>query len=348
MYKVNDQAGTAEELREMAGRIWKNYNTIISYHINIDDSYRDHPGFDESILTKQPDGTPLQWARYGGGRDVYHINHTLQVETGAVFKRLDTFLNTVPVREVLHVDAFRNVNVTWQPRYIGEVEELQSLLKVLKYFKDKGIDVNTEALNGQIIEPGGMFGYYWHLNDPQIAQLYHGKIVGGGRYPENITFGLGGSINGDWTNDTFENDINTIKDKIFLGNILNQFYLEHEMLALHSKGKGTNPWFDRREWTAKFSEGIKAVVSRKSFEVTQNGQTFATDQWAYIYVNDRIYAYSRVDGEVKGKLPDGWTNKKIFAHETGSNPQPISIEIANGKITIPVRARQPVILKTME
>ena len=51
---------------------------------------------------------------------------------------------------------------------------------------------------------------------------------------------------------------------------------------------------------------------------------------------------------MKGKLPDGWTNKQIFAHETGSNPQPINSEIENGEIRIPLSARQPVILKIMK
>ena len=56
-------------------------------------------------------------------------------------------MREVPLEGAIHIDAFRNMNWSWEPDgFIGPIEELECGVKpIVQWLKDRGIDVTTES-----------------------------------------------------------------------------------------------------------------------------------------------------------------------------------------------------------
>ena len=79
--KVNEGLGTRDELWALHKRAKEQLNTTLSYHINLDDSYPNHPGWDESVICTGPDGKAMRWEPFSDGMS-YHVSHVKDVESG--------------------------------------------------------------------------------------------------------------------------------------------------------------------------------------------------------------------------------------------------------------------------
>jgi hypothetical protein len=316
-----------EELLELIRRAKEDYCCTISYHINIDDAYVDSPDWNPAILSRDPDGAARVWIDQKdpdmeGSVDhrVFHINHTKDVESGNVFKRLDAFLELIPVEHTVHLDAFRNTNASWDgSEYIGPLEELICGMKpILAYFKARGIDVSTEGQNGMPIEDSGIFSAYWHYS-PSL--LYHGKIVGGGSFDMNATtWGKGTSIDADilyrgeptkldgneFKSNDFEMSWTRIVDMIYLGSMLYLFYLQREMVELRE---------DDHTVFIRYADGVNVRIDKIADQLNvQWGElNIADDDNRCIPLDDRIYLYSRNGTDRDWRLPEDWLNAEIAA-----------------------------------
>ena len=92
MDAINPRIGGAAALRKLFEVCKGRYNTILSYHQNIDDAYENSNDWDPDFCG--PNG----------------ICHTVDVEKGAIFRRLDTMLQTTSVEKTLHFDNMRITN----------------------------------------------------------------------------------------------------------------------------------------------------------------------------------------------------------------------------------------------
>ncbi|MDQ6421468.1 endo-alpha-N-acetylgalactosaminidase family protein [Paenibacillus sp. LHD-117] len=315
-----------EELRELVRRAKEEYDCIVSYHINLDDAYVDAPDWDPAILSRDPDGSDRVWLDTAKQR-AYHINHTKDVESGQVFRRIDDFLRTVPVERTVQVDAFRNTNTSWEPdgSIIGPMEELVCGMKpILAYFRERGIDVSTEGLNGMPIEDSGVFSAYWHYSP---SMLYHGKIVGGGSVDMNaVAWGKGASFDSDvlyrgeptrhlgeqFLANDFESKWDQIVDIIYLGSMLYQFYLEREMAEWRE---------DERRIFIRYSDGVKVDIDKvtERLAVRWGQVTIASDGDRFVPNGNRIYAYSRAGADREWTLPVDWRSAEFAAYRMSGN-----------------------------
>ncbi len=335
--KINGKLGSREELIDLVKTAKENYNCIVSYHINVDDSYMEHPGWNADIICRDPGGSPVAWELFNG-KQSYHICHTKDIESGEFFKRVEAMAKLVPLEETVHIDAFRPTNCSWEPGgYIGVPEELLCGVKpIIEYFSQMGVDVTTEAVDSFGVEPAGLFSAIWHMYDPQ---LYHGKILGGGRGTDTTAFGLGTSCDIDIDYDVFLNHWDVIADQIFLGTVLYQLYLTREMTELR---------IDDTDETVKlrFGTDLKTLIDRKEdrLEVKLGDDIIARDGDRFIPLGDSIYVYSREGGSIKGRLPREWEGSGFEAVQLtpGGKSGKVEYSVAGSQITIWLEPRIPV------
>ncbi|WP_139991326.1 endo-alpha-N-acetylgalactosaminidase family protein [Paenibacillus paridis] len=343
-----------EELLELVRRAREEYNCIVSYHINLDDAYRDTPDWSPDIISHDPDGAKRIWIDTKEGHRAYHISHTKDVESGKVFERIDQFLQTVPVHRTVHIDAFRNTNASWEEDgYIGPVEELVCGMKpIIAYFNERGIDVTTEGQNGMPIEDGGLFSAYWHYS-PSL--MYHGKIAGGGSVDmDAITWGKGASFDSDilyrgepsrlpgehFLSNDFKSKWNQIVDILYLGSMLYRFYLSREMVE----------WRENEERVdIRYGDGVTVniVKATEQLAVQWGSVTIADNDNRFIPMDNHIYMYSRGGTDRAWTLPEDWNKAEFRAYRlSGNGKQRIdSYQRADGSIQIKLEPHVPVLLE---
>lgn len=347
----NDNLGTPEDLRRLSDRCREVWNTVVSYHANLDDAHKASRDWDEEIVI--PSGSPGPDALGVPGS----VCHTRDTETGRVFRRLEAMRKAMPFERTIHFDNTRITNTITRPHPdgIGVLEELVcGLMPVADWLRERGITITTEGSNGIPIEPTLLFSGFWHHDVPDGArQIYHRKIMGGGRgdhFACNSTmdFGLCNAIHHDFSYKAVSKDalgeawwaqhaswmknygdvpltlsltdhFAKITDWIYRGTLLYQFYLEREMTAWEPLGQGVR---------MRFGDGVIADVcvdSPESLYVTWGDVLIATRDDRFIPRGAAIYAYSRTGGERDWALPEafGGRNLQLFTlTRDGRGPAP--------------------------
>jgi hypothetical protein len=344
--KINTALGSREELLELHRTAKERLNTAVSYHINLDDAYKEHPGWDPSIITRQPDGELGRWEVFNGKMS-YHISHTKDVESGKVFRRLNAMMQEVPVETAIHVDAFRNMNWSWEPDgFIGATDELECGIKpIVEFFRSRGIDVTTESIDSDAAEWCGIVSGVYHLADPfPMLQLRHGKMLGGGRIEKRgmARWGLGTSLNSDVHYSVNGADYisrgawDQLLDDIYLGTLLYHFYLEREMTVFR---------MDDKEVRLRFADGVATIALRdnSALDVTQGEIVIAHNYDRFIPRGDSIYAYSRDGCQRRWPLPAPFRQKTLEVRTLGVEAAAaISRVAASDAIDLDLKPRTPV------
>jgi len=341
--KVNRKLGSRDELWQLHRKAKEQLNTILSYHINLDDSYPHHPGWDESVIGLQPDGELMRWEKFNDIMS-YHITHTKDVESGKVFERLEAMMREVPLEGAIHLDAFRNMNWSWEPDgFIGAIEELECGVKpIVDFFRSRGIDVTIESQN---MEWCGIISGKLHVGRPlDLVQLRHGKILFGGRSWETETlwdWGLGSSINWDVIYSEDGKDFYSsgawtqLLDGIYLGTLLYHFYLEREMTVAH---------IDQETARLRFSDGVTTFVKRDNSRllVTHGDVVIADNYDRFIPRGASIYAYSRDGSSRAWNLPAMFRGKTVEIRTLGDSNGRASTMRTSDHIDLELNPRVPV------
>jgi hypothetical protein len=320
--QVNEKLGSRDALWQLHQRAKEQLNTILSYHINLDDSYPHHPGWDESVIGRQPDGALMRWERFNDTMS-YHITHTKDVESGKVFGRLEAMMREVPVEGAIHLDAFRDMNWSWEPTgFIGAIEELECGVKpIVDFFKARGIDVTIESLDSQGAEWCGIVSGILHVGRPRdLVQLRHGKLLFGGRgWPPSLwDWGLGSSINWDVIYSDGAKDFDSsgawtqLLDGIYLGTLLYHYYLEREMTVAHVGQEAAR---------LQFSDGATVFAKRDNSRllVTHGDVVIADNYDRFIPRGASIYAYSRDGSRRTWNLPATFRDRTVEVRPLGSS-----------------------------
>lgn len=142
----------------------RQYNCLVTLHINMFDAYADSPLFEEylekDIIAKDRDGQPIIGNRWSG-MDCYHISYTQEWKHGLAQKRIDDLIEMIPeLREngCVYLDAFLGARMKDQEGpispYLGysKKEEAQTMRKILRYWREQGIDPGVEHAWGMRIE----------------------------------------------------------------------------------------------------------------------------------------------------------------------------------------------------
>jgi len=342
--KVNTRLGSRDDLWRLHKKAKEQLNTILSYHINLDDSYPCHPGWDETVIGRQPDGALMRWEKFNDIMS-YHIIHTKDVESGKVFQRLEAMMREVPLEGSIHIDAFRNMNWSWEPDgFIGAIEELECGVKpIVEFLKSRGIDVTTESMDSIAADWCGIVSGILHVGRPlDLVQLRHGKLLFGGRGDASVwDWGLGSSINWDVIYTEGGKDFCSsgawirLLDGIYLGTLLYHFYLEREITVAHV-GKETAQ--------LRFSDGTTTFVKRDNscLLVTHGDVVIADNYDRFIPRGASIYAYSRDGSSRAWKLPAKFKGKTLEVRTLGDTDVPAVTVRVGDHVDLELKPRIPV------
>ncbi len=157
--KRDCDATALESLRWLI-REARRYNATVSLHLNLFDAYPDSPLWDEyvakDIIAKDRDGNVIPGKAWGGMTS-YQISYTREWNLGLTRKRIDDLLTLVPELVeggTIHIDAFlgarpldREAPISPYLGYTKE-QELATQRKIYRYWRDRGIDVTSEWVDG--------------------------------------------------------------------------------------------------------------------------------------------------------------------------------------------------------
>ena len=133
------------------------YHTTVSLHINMNDAYENSPLWQQYKEMGVITGKGGIW----DGEQSYLISHTRELSSGLAQKRIDGLLDMLPLREAgtVHIDAF------WMVDHDKEAE-LAAMRKIVRYWRDKGVDVTTEGIALPDLDNGliGLVPMVWHIN----------------------------------------------------------------------------------------------------------------------------------------------------------------------------------------
>jgi hypothetical protein len=139
----------------------RQYNTTMSLHLNMMDAYPDSPLWDEyvdkDIIAKDTDGNIIKGKEWGGMHS-YQMSYTQEWKLGLAQKRIAGIIEMIPELVeggTIHIDAFlgerpgegRGQLISPYLGYTKE-EELATQRKIFRYWRDRGIDVTSEWVDG--------------------------------------------------------------------------------------------------------------------------------------------------------------------------------------------------------
>lgn len=202
--KFNTAPGSLEELTEIAKRLEKECNALISFHDNYDDAYMESPSFDANLIARDNTGHLLRGGVWNG-KQAYWISLP-QYAKGAGEKRLkDTFARYPFLHDSYHLDVLTASVFRLDFRLddpAGRQRDLEARVALLNQFRDAGMDVTSEACGLPFL---GVISYFWHMmrvprnlyegdqRVPVVPFLAHGKADYAGTHtdhPSEILDGL--------------------------------------------------------------------------------------------------------------------------------------------------------------
>src|ERR1700733_5224238 len=367
--QVNERAGGAAALRKLV-KDAAEYNANIEYHINLNDAYPDNPLFDPSVLQFNREGKPYVWShQFDGGPPDYRISNTKQFRSGYFQRRLQSFLDTVPVSEGIRLDTFRNCDISVGPgEDIGIVSETVYGAKILDWFTERGIVPLTEGPVDAYYGKAEGVQHRFVISDPFQLMMMQGKLYGGGKSQEGAGKALGWSMNlgysvresnelGGMHLDKYSEA--EIADMYYLGNLTQSYLLKKNLIWLGTEKVGekqvqkdgktvTAP---RNRYIARFSDGtVSTVLDDGSWTVVDHDFKSVDGQRRVIPIGDQeIVLYSIDGGAIDWTLPSEWAQVKISATPVDASVGTAQRYIvgADSKVGIRMKGRTAYILKRL-
>jgi len=276
--QVNERAGGAAALRKLV-KDAAEYNANIEYHINLNDAYPDSPLFDPSVLQFNREGKPYVWSyQFDGAPPDYRISNTKQFRSGYFQRRIQSFLDTVPVSEGIRLDTFRNCDISVGPgEDIGFVSETVYGAKILDWFTQRRIVPLTEGPVDAYFGKSEGVQHRFVISDPFQLMMMQGKLYGGGKFSEGVGQALGWSMNLGYSiresNEFGGMHLNKyseaeISDMYYMGNLTQSYLLKKNLVWLGTEKigekqvqkDGKTVTVPRNNYIARFSDGTVSTV----------------------------------------------------------------------------------------
>lgn len=327
-------------LREEA----KKYNTTVSVHLLIGDAYTNAPSWDEYVrkgyICRDENGkfmTPgvLQ------GYPMYWINTHAEWEGGDLRKRLDGVVDMLDIADAgtIHFDAF----LSNPSPYHGVTKEMQeeAMRKVLRYMRDKGVDVTAELFcwNGRDPMIGLQPAAWWNdmpaelraATGPQLATGGVSGALSDNQWPE-IGFLFGDNAHAE---DTFHFNLGWDA-------FIKEFCTQTLPFMLYNTRKLEK--YDSEAKTATYSGGLVADAANRT--LTENGRLLRRGDDLLIApvwtAGKELIAYS-ADG-YEGRewtLPRDWKGVRkadVYTVTPDGDEFSTTVPVKGGRITLSVPA----------
>ena len=333
----------------------RKYNTYVSAHININDAYEDSPLYmyylNNDILVRWADGS-----LWSSSQNSHKVLLTKEWSVGWLQKRIDDVIELLNLKDspTVHLDVFLPLASPYHG--ITEEQELQTLRKVARYWRDRGVDITVETWHnlGQRVDP--MFGLipavWWNdMTKDELATLHPSFATGSRIFPgwdyydtypgpqeiQDLVFLFGENVHGEDIVST-STDFEEFKYRFCISTLPYVYYNTHEVVS-----------FDQNAGIVTYSGGIVADASSRL--VTENGRVirqgndiFMPAAWKSIR---EIIAYSK-DGYSNREwiLPSDWNDvsmAKIIRVGTSSMAE--LVQIKDGKITLTLSPNEMVAIQ---
>lgn len=149
-------ATAADTLRWLMAEAF-GFNTTVSLHINMTDAYTNSPLWDEYERAGLICAEGGMW----GGEQSYLIDSAKEWDAGLSMRRIDDLFALLPIERsgTIHIDAF------W-PGSQDKAAQVAAMRKIVRYWRDRGVDVTTEALLSHTGFDNGLIGLSpmaWHV-----------------------------------------------------------------------------------------------------------------------------------------------------------------------------------------
>lgn len=346
----------------------KQYNSVISVHINFNDAYENAPSFDDFVkagaLIRKRNGEPNPIEKYNG-RKCYKTCHKAYWESGLFKRQIDRFIDTFPfIAETgtIHVDNFQCYK-NYAPSV--SIKQMQAARrKMIEYVKSKGIDITSEftykesesLVNRPIfglprdhfkrneMDTVGYIPMSWWIYRMRDDELLNtpASVYCGGEFREkrlnNIFYGnmhgedIVTRTNGDWADDF----IYRFATYQVPGHFLNTL----KRLAI------------KRKNGHKYCEFSSGVVSySKGKRITRDGKIIKDGDnllLPFVHEPDSYIAYSK-NGDCRewDTFEKGRTEADVYRITENGNEFIQSVPVANGKLklNIPANTAYKIILK---
>lgn len=334
-------------LREEA----KKYNTTVSVHVLLFDAYTDSPLWHEYVkndfLCLDASGLFMQRAVYNG-MPMYDVNICNEWQKGALQKRLDELaeLTNLADAKTVHFDAFFGRESPYHGTTVAQMET--TMRKVLRYLRDREIDVTAEFYhnNGERVDPmfGLQAGAWWmDLTSSERAALPPTLIAGGrnGLFgttwaEESFLFGDNYSAEDDfnWIDVHPDRNLKTAWKSAKLGiathTVPYMYFNCHKVLEYDSDSK-----------TATYDDGLVAnfkemTVKHNDVLLRDHDNTFYPLPW--VTGRKEIMAYSKNGySRKRWTLPadwDGVTEVTVCTVTPEGLADPQTITVEDGTLTL--------------
>ena len=371
--RVNEALGGLTKLQWLAREAGK-HNATLSYHINIDDSNADTPGFERSIpvLADGRDGKPYPWSIYYlNGPQVYHISHTKDLESGFFEERVGAMLKLVPKTNSIQLDTFRPFSISFGPgEDIGLVDEIVSSTQIVEWFHKKGIAVSSE---GPVDGLYGVLDACYHLfvrTDPFHILMTHGKLYGGGKYSKGPGQVLGWSHDLDfvarvleWREPRFDIHVrwdpptdDELRDIYYLGNLSQSYLMSKRLVWLgeeastESRSATTTTPLDASQtsYVGRFDDGTVSRVSASGHWTVIDGGviTIDGDYRAIPRGGSEIVLYSATARQVNVQIPRTWCEKSLSLLEVEkARAHPVQLSKDSSSVAVELRPKTAYLLR---
>lgn len=211
--RPNDKNGL-ESIRWLMAE-GKKYNTTVSLHINMIDTYEDSPLWNKYIANDVIARDERGFLR--GGEWGYQISYAQEWAKGFTQQRIDSLCKLLPIQDAgtIHIDAFhtaapiayKDEKDEWQIRTQSPIssylpytqkDELEAQRNIFRYFDSKGIDVTNEGLPDNTDLFIGYQPMVWWFGHDEIYLKYPASIICGGNNADSdwgVLFG--NNLNGE-------------------------------------------------------------------------------------------------------------------------------------------------------
>lgn len=163
----------------------KKYNTTVSVHLLIGDAYTNAPSWNEYVrkgyICRDENGKFMSPGELQG-YPMYWINTYAEWKGGDLQDRLDKVVDKLDIADAgtIHFDAFLSNPSPWH----GVTKEMQeeTMRKVLRYMRDKGVDVTAELVcwNGRDPMIGLQPAAWWNDMPAEMRAATGLSLSGGG------------------------------------------------------------------------------------------------------------------------------------------------------------------------
>lgn len=367
---VNPRLKREQDADAKASLLWlmeeaKQYNAVVSVHINMCDGYVNSPLWDEyaakDLLIRNADGS-IGMGGVWDGEQAYFISKTLEWRAGYGKKRIDALLDILPLSEAgtVHIDVFTPRASEYHG--ITREDEVEAMCEILDYWKERGIDITTEWFH---VEFEGRIPMVYHLNLDENSRLkYAPDVICGGGPDWNtrhhkvftqapwagfFTAPQGGCFYEEAWGITVDMDIHPECDP---GQIrfADRFYLNTHAWYFMNQGRAIRHEQTPQDYSVEFSNGMASNVRKmdRYCTVSQNGRLLVDGADSFlpaVWSGQDWIAYSRNGSEKTWPLPEEWKSKagvkvtQLFPFEEG---QPGNLDISGDSVKLSLKAGQAV------